>query len=452
MGKDFEDLDFEKQFTEDFTFAVDFLHQKLENEEFIWSPYNKRIAKELLNCVKLVYLVLIINVPPRLGKTTLLRYWLVWITVKYKRAYNNYYAYADSLVEGTYNTIERAFKIPEIKELIDFPYKKDPKTGEFDNEIGGGFYATTIMGKATGFGAGRKEDIDEFNGAIVIDDPQKAQDSVVRMINANNAIKSAILNRKNNWRVPIILIMQRLGKYDATAELLKHFEDLFKDGRALHLVMPVEENGKTISKREYPLDLIEIEKKKNYDYYMTQLMQNPLDIEGTYFKEKHFEEYSCQVEKEENTFTTLSFDPENTNKPIVFISAKKKDKDLKVIDFLESELEADNFFDSLKDFAKANNSKKIFVPKALNSKALEQELKPIKVEEVEESNNLNLSAFYSVGLVKGKIQIKDNEISKAFKEELKLFPNSEREFSTKAMINAINIAFVKSGNKISSSL
>ena len=100
MNKDFEDLDFEKQFTEDFTFAVDFLHQKLENEEFIWSPYNKRIAKELLNCVKLVYLVLIINVPPRLGKTTLLRYWLVWITVKYKRAYNNYYAYAESIVTG----------------------------------------------------------------------------------------------------------------------------------------------------------------------------------------------------------------------------------------------------------------------------------------------------------------------------------------------------------------
>ena len=37
-----------------------------------------------------------------------------------------------------------------------------------------------------------------------------------------------------------------------------------------------------------------------------------------------------------------------------------------------------------------------------------------EVEEIEESNNLNLSAFYSVGLVKGKIQIKDNEISKAF--------------------------------------
>lgn len=451
MSKDFEDLDFEEQFLKDPYFAIDFLHAKLENEEFIWSPYNKIIVKEILNCIELKYLLLIINLPPRLGKTTIIRYINVWIAVKYKRAFNNYYSYADNLVEGTYQTLERAFKIPEIKELLESNCKRDPKTNTFSNEFGGGFYGATTMGKVTGFGAGRKEDIDEFNGMIEIDDPHKAGDSVVKMISANDKIKNAILNRKNNWRVPIILIMQRLGKYDATAMLLKHYSDLFKDGRAYHLVMPVEENGKTISKREYPMELIEIEKKKNYDYYMTQLMQNPLDIEGKYFKDKHFEDYHQEI-KEENTFTTLSFDPENTNTPIVFISAKKIGKDLKIVDYLEGELEADNFYESLRDFAKSNNSKKVYIPKSLYSKALEQELKPLKIEEIEETNNLTLSAFYSVGLVKGKIQLKDDELFNGLKEELKLFPNSEREFSTKAMVNAINIAFVSGNNRISSSI
>jgi len=450
MDNEIEPLDIQDRLENDFEFFVNFVHKRLENQEFIWSPYNKRLVKELLNMYQLKYLMLIINIPPRLGKTVLLTYFLAWTQFKdSKRAYNNYYTYADILVDKLYTTMEKIFKIPEISERVDSTFKR--RKEDFSNGSSSGVYAATILGKTTGMGAGKKEDENSFSGCIVIDDPNKASDSVVRLASANRTIKSAILNRKNNSKVPIIVIMQRLHKLDLTGYLLDFYSEWFNDGRAYHLKMPVLLNGKTISKREYPLDLIKLEKKKDETYFYCQLQQEPLSSTGKYFKDSIFSIVD-DISKEKS-FTILYFNPESAVEAIVFLAVTKSGKDMVIVDYFEDKLKPNSFFKALTDFATINNSKKIYIPKTLVTGTVKKKLKPLRVEEVEDLQNVELSAFYSVGLLgDGKIILKNNDNSIPLKEELKLFPEVERNYVVKAIITAIEILFIKCNGRISSSI
>jgi hypothetical protein len=446
----FDQIDLHEQLGKDFFFFVDFVHKKLYKSEFEWYGYNKKIARELVNVYKLKYKILIINEPPRLGKTILVTYFDAWTMYKSARVYNNYYSYSDLLVARLYSTIASIFKIPEIIEGAKATYKRTKD--DFSNNEGGGIFAQTTFGQVTGFGAGRKEDIDEFNGFIGIDDPHKAQDSLIKIASANRAIKSAILNRKNNHRVPLVLIMQRLHKLDATGFIMEMFSEWFENGEAKLLKIPAEIDGRPISSKEYPLDLLQIEKKKDPDYYWTQLMQEPQSIEGKYFKDKHFD--LCETDPlKEKSFATISFDPEKTDEPIVLLSFKREGKDAVILDYEEDSIDPDNFFSATIEFCKRNGSKKIYVPKSLINKSLKQELKPLKVLEIEEGKDIGLSAFYAVGLLKSaKIKLKDDPEIKAIKEELKLYPNSKRDFAMRAVINALEILYVKGAGRISSSI
>lgn len=446
---EFEQIDIQEQLGKDFIFFVNFVHKKLNNAEFEWAGYNKKIATELMNVYALKYRILIINIPPRLGKTVLLTYFNAWTMYKDARVYNNYYTYSDLLVDRMYSTIIKIFKIPEVTEGADAAYKREK--ADFSNSEGGGIFAQTTLGQVTGFGAGRKENIHQFNGLIGLDDPHKAQDSIIKIASANRAIKSAILNRKNNHFVPLVLIMQRLHKLDATGFLMEFYADWFKNGEAKLLKISAEIDGRPISSKEYPLDLLALEKKNAPNYYWTQLMQEPQNADGKYFKDKNF--LTVNELPTGRSLVTISFNPENTAEPIVFMAFKKDSKDAVILDYREESIEAGSFFPALKDFCALNEAKTVYVPKGIISKALIQELKPLTVEEVHELTNVALSAFYSVELLKdGKIKLKDDELSEAFKEELKLYPNSERDFATKAMITALEVLFVKSGSRMSASL
>ena len=452
-----EELDEEliaEKLNNDFDFFVNFTHKKLFKADFIWSYYNQKIVKELLKAFRLEYLFLIINIPPRLGKTILIIYFMAWTIYKNPKTYHNYFSYSNRLIDSCYEMIEKIFKIDEIANSVEFAYKR--KNGkeytDFSNEFQGGMYASTILGQVTGVGAGKKEDMDEFSGAIFIDDPHKVQDSIVKIVSANKAVKNACLNRKNNSRVPVIMIMQRVHKDDATAKILEVYEELFKEGRAYHLVMPVEKDGKTISKREYPLDLIAIEKEKDPYYYWTQLMQDPRSVDGKYFQDKIFAGYDDQ--KTNKTHVTFSFNPTNPNEPIVLLAfAKDSKKNAVSLDYKEDSFEAGSFFNDLKEFTKKVNAKTIHIPKTLMSETIKQELKPIKIVELEEEPNFELETFYSVELLKGsKILLPKTDHFEGLKEELKLFPNSKREYSAKAVVNALKILYLKDGNRVSNSL
>ncbi len=445
-----EHISIHEKLKNDFEFFISFVHVRLENQEFIFSPYNKKIIKELLNMYKLKYLLLVINIPPRLGKTILLTYFLAWTQFREeKRVYNNYYTYSDLLVDKLYSNMIKIFNIVEIAENLNTDFKK--KKEDFSNSFGGGIYATTILGKTTGVGAGRKEHVNKFSGAIVIDDSNKSSDSVIRIASANRTIKSAILNRKNNFKVPIIVIMQRLHKLDLSGYLLDFYSDWFTDGRACHIKMPALKDGRTISKREYPLELIYLERKKDEAYFWCQLQQEPMSINGKYFNDSIFN-ISNNISRNKS-IVVIYFNPENAIEPIVFLAVRKNGKNMVIVDYFEDKLKPNNFFNALLDFSTLNNSKKIYIPKSLITKTVKMKLKPLKVIEVDNLDNVELSAFYSVGLLEnGKIILKNNENSVPLKEELKLFPDVERNYVVRSVVTALEILFISGSGRISSSI
>lgn len=89
-----------------------------------------------------------------------------------------------------------------------------------DGRKAGGVYATSLGGQIMGFRAGHMTE--GFQGAIIIDDPLKADDafSKTKIDEANRKLITTVKSRKANPDTPIILIMQRIAEQDPTGFIL----------------------------------------------------------------------------------------------------------------------------------------------------------------------------------------------------------------------------------------
>lgn len=83
-----------------------------------------------------------------------------------------------------------------------------------DGKPAGGVYATAIGGQVIGFRAGHMAE--GFQGAIIVDDPIKADDAFSRPVleHANRRLITTVKSRKANPSTPFIVIMQRLAGMD----------------------------------------------------------------------------------------------------------------------------------------------------------------------------------------------------------------------------------------------
>lgn len=87
---------------------------------------------------------------------------------------------------------------------------------EIEGNKAGGCYAVPTGGQVTGFRAGRM--VEGFQGAIIIDDPLKPEDSFSKPLTneANRKLVTTIKSRKANPETPIVVIMQRISTTDTT--------------------------------------------------------------------------------------------------------------------------------------------------------------------------------------------------------------------------------------------
>lgn len=128
----------------------------------------------------------------------------------------------DDLVLLNSQTTRDIIQSPEYQELWPLEIANDAKAKKRWNVMlgdkkAGGVYAVPLGGQITGFRAGHMAE--GFYGAIVIDDPLKADDiySAAAVRTANRRLLSTIRSRKANPTTPVIIIMQRLGEKDPTA-------------------------------------------------------------------------------------------------------------------------------------------------------------------------------------------------------------------------------------------
>lgn len=287
-----------------------------QKRNFIVSYHHKLLFEALQDVVDGKCKRLIINMPPRYGKTeVVVKAFISWCFALNPKSKFLHLSYSDVLVNDNSETIRNIMLEPLYKQLFpnSVPASEKGSTKRWKTKAGGELYAVSTQGQVTGFGAGAVDlsmedqlaliqEIDVFNegfnealeaigavenafqGAIVIDDPVKPEDAESDIVREriNNRFESTIRNRVNSPRnTPIIIIMQRLHPHDLSGYLMEAEPDEWRV-----LSMPAIRFNEETQEREalWPMKhtLEELDRLRDIDpiTFDTQYMQDAQPREG----------------------------------------------------------------------------------------------------------------------------------------------------------------------------
>lgn len=175
------------------------------------------LARALTRISDLELLRLIINIPPRYGKSELLIHHCAWCLAKYPDSNSIYVSYSLSLAKKQTQTIRSIIQMPEYRKLFGVELLGDTQAKDnFETVQGGSVYAVGSQGTITGRGAGIRG-VKRYGGAIYIDDiikPEEATSDLVRE-GINDWYYNTLLSRLNEPSyTPIINNGQRTHETD----------------------------------------------------------------------------------------------------------------------------------------------------------------------------------------------------------------------------------------------
>lgn len=257
----------------------------LERKGYNW----QQAAHHALICQKLedVYYGrtrrLIINCPPRYSKTDLaVKSFVSWSLGKVPDAEFIHTSYSGKLAVG--NSAETRDIVAHESYGEIFPEVALATEGSeyWKTTRGGVFYAAGFGGSITGFGAG-KIGRETFGGAIIIDDPHKADDArnAEQLKKDRKSFQETLESRKNSPTTPIIVIMQRLAEDDLAGWLLE-------DGNGEHwerLILPaLQADGTALWPYMHTVEQLRVMERAKPYMFAGQMQQKPCAAEGNIFK------------------------------------------------------------------------------------------------------------------------------------------------------------------------
>ena len=285
----------------DLLFFTRWFFKIMNGKQFIVAPHHKVIADALTKVVSGEITRLIINIPPRYGKTELaVRMFIAWIMANNSAAKSIHISYSDDLALDNSAAIRDIVKCDEFQRL--FPVKlrtdSDSKKKWYSDE-GGGLYSVAAGGAITGFGAGAFERVyegngspaDGFPGVIVIDDPIKPDDafSSTMLENVNRRFNNTIASRTNSKDTPIIVIMQCLSENDLSGFLLGGGSG----EEWVHVCLPaINEDGTPLWHEKHDIDRLRQMEKADPYTFAGQYMQRPSPLGGGIFKDEWWQYYT----------------------------------------------------------------------------------------------------------------------------------------------------------------
>jgi len=266
-----------------------YLYKENHNRNFIPAPHLDKICDTLERVYNGEIKRLIINMPPRYGKTELaIKMFIGWCLARNPSSKFLHLSYSDSLALDNSSQTKEYINSEPYQNLWSMNLKKDAQSkSKWFNDDGGGVYATSSGGAITGFGAGSTT-LGGFGGAIIIDDPLKPDDafSDVKRRSVNERYNNTIRSRVNSRDTPIILIMQRLHEDDLSGYLLgggsgEEWE---------HLCLPaLSEDNKPLWKQKHTFKELESIRQANAYTFAGQYQQKPAPDEGGEWKKEWFE-------------------------------------------------------------------------------------------------------------------------------------------------------------------
>lgn len=272
----------------DLLFFTRYIYKSIHNRKFKVAPHFVKMADTLMKVINGEITRLIINIPPRYGKTEL----AVKNFIAYGLAINPsskfiHLSYSDTLALDNSSQAKEYIEHEAFQRFWKMNLKKDAQGKQkWFNEFGGGVYATASGGAITGFGAG-VTDSNKFAGAIIIDDPLKPDDafSEVKRKAVNDRFNNTIRSRVNDRNTPIIVIMQRLHEDDMSGFLL----DGGSGEEWHHLCLSaVTEDNKALWEDKHTLEELMQIKNANAYTFAGQYMQTPAPDEGGEWKKDWF--------------------------------------------------------------------------------------------------------------------------------------------------------------------
>ena len=296
------------------------------HRSFIVAEHHKKIIDALQDVVDGKITRLIINISPRYGKTELvIKMFISWCFALNPRCRFLHLSYSDTLVYDNSETIRTAMQTELYKTLFPNSALASEKGSakRWKTKAGGELYAVSTQGQVTGFGAGAVDEEVErmdggndifsfddhtnevlqmigaqsniFQGAIMIDDPLKADDAASDLVREriNQRFENTIRNRVNSRRTPIIIIMQRLHEHDLCG-YLQEVEPETWTVLSLPVIQVNPETGEEYALWPMKHSLQELYKLREINpvVFETQYMQNPIPTEGLMYHE--FKTYSVQ--------------------------------------------------------------------------------------------------------------------------------------------------------------
>lgn len=227
---------------------------------------------------------LIINVPPRYGKTELLIHFVAWAMANHPDSNFIYTSYSTSLATKQTQTIKQIMTSPHYRKLFGVDLKDDTQAkNNFETTKNGSVYAVGAGGTITGRGAGL-HGVKRFGGAFIMDDMHKPSEVT------SDTIREAVIDwyfntamsRANSADTPFIFIGQRLHEDDLPARLIKNGSWEIISLPALDLA------GNALNPEKHtPAQLLEMQELSPY-VFAAQYQQNPQPAGGGIFKPEWF--------------------------------------------------------------------------------------------------------------------------------------------------------------------
>jgi predicted phage terminase large subunit-like protein len=265
------------------------------------APFHAAICNALERVVIGKSKRLIINIPPRSGKTEIaVKAFMAWGMGLFPDSEFIHASYSKEL--ATANTWEtRAIMQHEAYAQIFGPpaLRNDSNAKDhFRTEQGGVVYSTGADGTITGFGAGKMRT--GFGGAIIIDDPHKAGEANSETM--RNRVLSwfqvTMESRKNTVDTPIIVIMQRLHENDLSGWLLAGGNGETWD----HVCIPaIDDAGLSFWPEQFPISDLDRKRLANAYVFAGQYMQRPAPVGGGIFKDEWWQYWQAMPALEYRT-------------------------------------------------------------------------------------------------------------------------------------------------------
>jgi len=298
------------------------LHGKATGKPRIVKPFHNLMFRKVTECA-LGRLPsgaqnLAICIPPRHTKTFTGRDAVSFFLGMFPDANFILTSYSQDLATENLIAIRNAIQEEWNEKLFGKLFDKSclSKADQFTTIQGGKVYAASVTASLTGFGAGLKRDT--FGGFILIDDPLKASNarSETERENVNRWFTETLLSRRNSDKTPIILIMQRLHKYD----LIHHLKEHYKSEWEFLEIPALDENNNPLWPETISYETLMKLKEIDPATFWAQYMQEPIIEGGNLIKSKWFKYYerlptirrvfitadTAQKTKEANDFTCFS--------------------------------------------------------------------------------------------------------------------------------------------------